>query len=100
MLYITVKLFGRNGIRGEFKEYEKIALNIFKKYGGEVVVAYKPSKEFSQTDVPDEIQILRISNRTDFDAFMNDSDRTRLANLRDDVIRKTDVYFSEEIIDY
>lgn len=100
MLYITVKLFGRNGIRGEFRDYETKALNIFRKHGGEVVVAYAPAPDNSQSEMPDEIQILKIPGRSDFDKFMNDPDRIKLADERNAVIRKTEVYTSEELIEY
>jgi uncharacterized protein (DUF1330 family) len=100
MLYITVKLFGRNGIRGEFKAYEAKALAIFRKHGGEVVVAYAPASDKAQAEMPDEIQILKISGREKFDRFMNDPDRIKMADERNAVIRKTEVYLSEEIIEY
>ena len=35
MLYVTVHLYGKNRIRGEFREYESKALSIFRKHGGE-----------------------------------------------------------------
>ncbi|MBD2579436.1 hypothetical protein [Oscillatoria sp. FACHB-1406] len=89
-----------NGIRGEFKDYEKKALALFKKHGGEVLVAYAPEKENTKLEYPDEIQILRIENRTKFEEFMKDQERLKMAGERTSVIRKTEVYLSEEIIDY
>jgi uncharacterized protein (DUF1330 family) len=100
MLYVTVKLYGKKGVRGEFKEYEKKVLDIFKKYGGEIVVAYAPAMEDNSEDVPDEIQVLRIADRSQFNAFMQDPERLKMADERTSVIRKTEVYLSEEIIEY
>ena len=100
MIYITVKLFGKNGICGEFKDYETKALNIFKKYGGEVVVAYAPLSEKGQQDRPDEIQVLKIASLLDFEKFMKDPERTQLAAEREAVIRKTEVFLSGELISY
>lgn len=100
MLYITVHLFGKQGIRGEFKAYEQKALDLFKKHGGEVVVAYVPTAEKTPGEWPDEIQILRIADRTKFDAFMRDPDRLKMADERDQVIRKTEVFLSDEIVAY
>ena len=100
MLYVTVKLYGRNGVRGEFFAYERKALDIFKRHGGEVVAAYVPAPDPSQADFPDEIQILRIADHSAFDGFMRDPERLGMAGERDAVIRKTEVYLSAEIIGY
>lgn len=102
MLYATVKLYGKNGIHGEFLAYERKALDIFRRYGGEVVIAYatEPAPNKGETDFPDEIQILRIPDRDAFDRFMQDPERLGLAAEREAVIRKTEVYLSAEIIGY
>src|SRR6188472_2993740 len=100
MLYINVHLFGRKGIRGEFLEYETKALDVFRKHGGEVVVAYVPMPAADGAETPDEIQVLRISDREAFDAFVQDPARVALAAEREAVIRKTEVYLSEAIIPY
>jgi hypothetical protein len=109
MFYVTVKLYGRNGIRGEFFAYEQKALAIFKRHGGEVVVAYAPALDKSQknkvgendqADFPDEIQILKIADRAAFDRFVQDPERLGMVEERDAVIRKTEVYLSAEIIGY
>ena len=103
MFYATVKLYGRNGVRGEFLSYERKALDIFKRHGGEVVAAYVPLPDpgrKGQADFPDEIQILRIADRPAFDRFMQDPERLGMAAERDAVIRKTEVYLSGEIIGY
>ena len=36
MLYITALIYGKNKIKGEFKEYESKTLAIFKQHGGEI----------------------------------------------------------------
>ncbi len=55
MLYIIVHLYGKTGIAGEFKDYETKALNIFRRHGGDVIVAYRPVRQPEAQDVPDEI---------------------------------------------
>jgi len=100
MLYITVKLYGKTGMRGEFREYESKALKIFRQHGGEVIVAYVPSRDSESVDIPDEIQILKIENQTKFEAFMHDPDRAKMSAERESVIKRTEVYISKEIIDY
>src|SRR6267142_1396609 len=82
MLFITVKLFGKTGSSGEFKEYEAKALKVFLKHGGEIVVAYRPLKAVGQAEIPDEIQILKIDDKSAFDKFMSDPDRTKMAEER------------------
>src|SRR5438445_3406831 len=100
MLFITVELYGKTGSNGEFKEYESKALGVFLKHGGEIVVAYRPLKAVGQAEIPDEIQILKIGSKSAFEKFMSDPDRTKMAEERNSVIRKTEVYLSEEIINY
>lgn len=98
MLYITVMLYGKNGIQGEFKDYESKALNIFKQHGGEIIAAYRPIS--GGPDTPDEIQILKIAGRAELDAFMNDPARLAMAGERNHVIRRTDTYLSDEMVEY
>jgi uncharacterized protein (DUF1330 family) len=100
MLYLTVKLYGRKGIRGEFKDYEAKALAIFRKHGGEVMVAYAPVPDPAQAEWPDEIHVLRIAGPAEFEAFMKDPERIGLAAERESVIRKTEVLLSQELIEY
>jgi uncharacterized protein (DUF1330 family) len=100
MLYLTVKLYGKNGINGEFKDYESKALKLFRQHGGEVVVAYVPIRTPGTENTPDEIQILRIENQASFEKFLNDPERLNLSAERDRVIRKTEIYISEKIVHY
>ena len=100
MLYITVHLYGKNGTPGEFKEYESKALKILRQHGGEVIIAYVPVRDPGVGDVPDEIQILRIENRAQLEIFMKDPERVKMAEERNNVIKRTDIFISNEIIDY
>jgi len=100
MLYLTVKLYGRKGIPGEFKDYEAKALAIFRAHGGEVMIAYAPVPDPSLSEWPDEIQVLRIAGQSDFERFMQDPARVALAPEREAVIRKTEVFLSREVIHY
>lgn len=100
MLYITVHLYGKTGIPGEFKAYEIKALNIFRKYGGEVVIAYAPLIKKEAINIPDEIQVLKIASQTDFENFLNAPDRMAMTEERNSVIKKTEVFLSHELIQY
>lgn len=100
MLYLTVHLYGKRGVRGEFRQYEQKALDIFRRHGGEIMAAFVPAPREPGTDVPDEIQILRIPDRARFEAFMRDPDRVKLSEERAAVIRRTETYLSEDLIEY
>lgn len=100
MFYLTVHLFGRHGVPGEFQAYEEKALAIFRRHGGEVVAAFAPLPDANRKESPDEIQILRIADREAFDAFMRDPARVAMAGERDAVIRKTEVFLSGNLISY
>lgn len=104
MIYLAVHIFGNKGVLGGFRDYEEKALGIFKRYGGEVIVAYVPVElpgaQGLGGEFPDEIQILRIADRADFEAFMKDPERVSMTAERVRVIRKTEVYLSGEIIRY
>jgi uncharacterized protein (DUF1330 family) len=100
MLYLTVHLYGRNGVPGEFRDYELKALTIFRKHGGDIVVAYTPTADPTRAETPEEIQVLRIASRAALDAFMHDPERLALATEREAVIRKTEVFLSDELVSY
>jgi uncharacterized protein (DUF1330 family) len=100
MLYITVHLYGKTGVAGEFKDYESKALNIFRRHGGDVIVAYRPVRQSGAENVPDEIQILRIADQATLERFMKDPERVSMAAERDAVIQRTDLYLSDALVDY
>ena len=100
MFYLTVHLFGRHGVPGEFHAYEEKALAIFRRHGGEVVAAYTPLPDANRKDSPDEIHILRIADREAFDAFLRDPARIALAGERDAVLRKTEVFLPGKTSSY
>ena len=100
MLYITVMLYGKQKIKGEFKEYETKALNIFKKHGGEIIAAYAPVNDGSKEEMPDEIQILKIADQAELEKFINDPERLSMTDERNQVISKTVLYLSDQMIAY
>lgn len=63
-------------------------------------MAYAPISPAGSEDVPDEIQVLRIANRAAFDRFMTDPDRVTMADERNSVIGRTEVFVSGEVVDY
>ena len=100
MLYVTVCLYGRQGVPGEFKAYEQHALDLFRRLGGEVLAAYTPQRAAASDDPPDEIQIMRIADQASLDAFVADPARTARAAEREAVIKRTVTYQSAALVDY
>ncbi len=100
MLYLTVHLYGRQGIAGEFRAYETQALRLFRRHGGEVLAAYVPLRAPEATAGPDEIQVLRIADQASLDAFMHDPERAALAAERERVISRTVIFQSAALVDY
>ena len=100
MLYIIVHLYVVKNAEEKMYAYEKKALNVFRKHGGEVVTAFRPKSTNANETMPDEIQILRIESQKSFDTFMQDRERLTMAAERDAAIRKTEVFISGELVEY
>ena len=99
-VHIVVHLFAANGAKEGMKAYEEKALRIFRRHGGEILAAFKPDSKSGDKPAPDEIQILRIRSREDFEKFMNDPDRVGMSDERNRVIAKTEVFISKEDVAY
>lgn len=100
MLYILTKLYVRPGSLEDFREYERRALGIFRRHGGELIVAFSPEPGPEGADGPDEIHVLSIANRSRFEDFLADPDRLALAARRDAVLRASETIVSREPIRY
>ena len=100
MLYLTVHLYGRQGVPGEFQAYEQHALDLFRRHGGEVLAAFTPQRTAASDDPPDEIQVLRIADQASLDAFLADPERTARAAEREAVIKRTVLYQSAALVNY
>jgi uncharacterized protein (DUF1330 family) len=102
MVHIIVHLFAAPGQKEGMKSYEDKVLRIFRKHGGEIVAAFKPSARLQlggQPD-PDEIQILTINSMEAFEGFKSDSERLDLSNERKRVITRTELFISKDEIIY
>jgi uncharacterized protein (DUF1330 family) len=100
MFYATVNLYRRPGKESEFRAYETLALRVFRKHGGDVLVAFVPQCVGIAGDVPDEIQVLKIESSARFESFMNDPERIALAAEREGVIWRTELFISDELVEY
>lgn len=100
MLYILVKLYVHPGRTEAFRAYERKALALFRRHGGEVLAAFSPEPEAEGADRPDEIHVLGIATRAQFDDYLADPDRRAMTAERDSVLRASETIVSREVIRY
>jgi uncharacterized protein (DUF1330 family) len=100
MLYLLVKLYVRPGKTESFRAYERKALALFRRYGGEVVAAFSPEPGAEGADRPDEIHVLSVANRSQFDDYLADPDRQAMAAERDSVLLASETIISLQVIRY
>jgi uncharacterized protein (DUF1330 family) len=97
-MFLVVHLYIHAGMETAFQEHERQALRIFRKHGGQVISAFRPTP--GDKPQPDEIHVLEIQSASHFEAFQNDPELLTLSELRTRAIRKTEVFVSDKIIDY
>jgi uncharacterized protein (DUF1330 family) len=99
MLYLTVHLYVRPEATEAFRAYERKALDVFRRHGGEVVAAFVPERG-TDPEGPDEIQILRIADRARFESFLADPARLALATEREAAVRRTETFVARALVAY
>lgn len=100
MLYVLAKLYVRPGSETEFKTYERKALELFRRHGGRLVAAFSPEPGPEGAEWPDEIHVLSITNRANYESFLADPDRKALAQERDAVLLHTETFISRTLLPY
>ncbi len=100
MLIILAHLTIHPGQEAAFHAYESQTLAHFRRHGGEVLVAFRPRPDASGKPMPDEIHALRIGSEEQFAAFRADPALLALADLRAQAIAKTEIFVSQEIVEY
>jgi uncharacterized protein (DUF1330 family) len=100
MLLITVHLFAHEGNITALHDFEQEALTVIREFGGELLVAFKPANPDKSPEIPDEIHLLQFPSHEAFDAYRQSPKTAALAPKRAAAIRKTVVYFSEEVVTY
>lgn len=100
MLYLLAKLYIRPGLEERFKTYERKVLELFRRHGGQLVAAFSPEPGPEGADWPDEIHVLTITNRSQFEGFLADPDRQELAPERDAVLRRSETFVSRTLVPY
>lgn len=100
MLLISVHLFAHEDNIIQLRDFEQEALAVTGQFGGELIAAFKPANPENSAEIPDEIHLLQFPSQEAFDTYCNSPESAVLNPKRASAIRKTIVYFSEEIIDY
>lgn len=100
MLVIIAHLTVRPGQEAAFRAFESQALACFRAHGGEVLAAFRPRPDASGKPTPDEIHILRIGSEDAFAAYRADPTLLALADLRAQAIARTEMFLSQETIEY
>ncbi len=92
MIYITAFLFVKKGKEAVFKTYESLVLPILNTYNGTLIYRMRPTQENFVTfedDLPYEVHFISFNSDEDFMSFINDEERKRFNNLKEDSIRST-----------
>jgi len=100
MLVIIAHLFIHPGQEVAFHAYESQALARLRAHGGEVLAAFRPRPNANGQPAPDEIHVLRMGSEEQFAAFRADPALAALADLRAQAIARTEIFVSQEIVEY
>jgi uncharacterized protein (DUF1330 family) len=100
MLYLTVHLFIYPEQADAFHRFENQVLPVFKSHGGMVLLAFQPESTMAEKEMPHEIHVLSIPSEEAFFAYRNDPIVQGLKEERVRVIRKMEIFRSNEAISY
>ena len=97
MIQIIALLYASSAGREGLQEFERQAIPILREHGG-VLVSASSSSEHS--DGPDEIHVIQFPALEYFHNYKNDERLLALSALRSQVIRKIDLYVTDQFYDY
>lgn len=99
MFQVLALLYQRESDVQAFRAFEQDAIAIIRDHGGKLITAFVPeSKEGEET--PDEIHLIQFPDKPAFHAYQADPRTMALSSRRANVIAKTIVYASDEIVQY
>lgn len=78
-----------------FTEYESTVLSVMRAHGGELITAFTPAQDMGADTDFDEVHHLRFPSIEVMNAYRDDPEVEKLAELRDMAIEDTRVYISE-----
>jgi antibiotic biosynthesis monooxygenase (ABM) superfamily enzyme len=92
MIVLTQLVYVHPGKEDVFEAFERVALPLIAKYGGELLLRLRPTQDSvlaSQIEVPYEIHLVRFDNEHDLARFTQDDERRRFLHLKEEAVRAT-----------
>lgn len=99
MFLVLVLLYQRNSDKKAFRAFEKEAIAIIRDHGGKLITAFVPDKT-DDPETPDEIHLIQFPEKPAFHAYQADPRTMALSSQRAQVIARTVVYSSSELVHY
>jgi uncharacterized protein (DUF1330 family) len=98
MIQIIVLLYAsENGIKG-LREFESKVIPILREHEGKLISA--SSNEDKALNEPDEIHVIQFPSIEVFNAYKIDPRVAELSSLKSKMIKKTDVYITDNFFQY
>ncbi|NHA04518.1 DUF1330 domain-containing protein [Mucilaginibacter sp. HC2] len=91
MLYFTQIVFIRDNKEYEFNLFESYVLPLLHKHGGELIYRVRPTADcVIETSLgnPYEIHIVTFASQQGFDGYLNDEERVKHMQLKENAIEK------------
>ncbi len=87
---LIVSLWLKSDDVSAFEAYERRAVQLLEKYGGRIERVVRVRKQTDEKDAPFEIHVVSFPNENKFADYLADSERGKLADLRDRIIARTE----------
>ncbi len=95
MIYITQLIYIQTGQENTFDEFESVAIPIISKYNGRLLFRLRPDSEAyieSGIEKPYEIHLVEFNSEDDFHQFLQDEERKKFINLKEQSIKTAVLY--------
>ena len=90
-LIVIAHLKVRAGKRDLFDDFERRALVLIQKHGGELLHTIHPVAALPPAELPDEVHVLRFPSQQALDAYRSDPELVALAPMRAEAIASTNL---------
>ena len=90
MLFYTQIIFLKTGMENSFNVFESNMLPILQKHNGKLLYRIRITKEsiIEAIDQPHEIHIIEFQSKKDFESYINDQERAKHLNLKEQSVKK------------
>ena len=95
MFVITQLVYVHPGKEATFDAFEDVAERLIAKYGGEVLLRIRPTRDVivsAAIDPPYEIHLVRFQSEEDFRCFAGDGERQRALTLKSEAVSASMVF--------